>query len=325
MTSTKTDRLRNDQAQDSPRTVTATQCAGCGSHGATRLLESPDRYHGRTIEYRLLRCPSCSLVWLDNAPPPSEIGKHYGPDYDRSVAAAGDEPGRWSERWKTIRSLRSGGSLLDLGCSAGGFLSGMRGPDWKLHGIEMSEEVAAKARARTGADIFVGDILDAPFPPESFDLITCFHVFEHIYYPREVLEKVSRWLKPGGLFYVMVPNIDSAGARIFKSHWYALELPRHLFHYSPKSLRTLAAAAGLEDQSVTTHREVFIEQSCTYLLNTALSRIGVQRTPPAVAPGPGIPFRVVRKLFRLSALPILNLMASAAGPGESIHAIFRKA
>ena len=65
-------------------------------------------------------------------------------------------------------------------------------------------------------------------------------------------------VETGGIFYAMMPNIHSAGARIFGSHWYALELPRHLFHYSPVSLRALAAAAGLEDVSVTTHREVFI-------------------------------------------------------------------
>ena len=110
-------------------------------------------------------------------------------------------------------------------------------PKWELFGIEMSPDVARRAEKRTGAKIFVGDILDAPFPQGYFDVITCFHVFEHMYQPKEILEKVSYWLKPGGIFYMMVPNIHSAGGRTFKSYWYALELPRHLFHWSPKALR----------------------------------------------------------------------------------------
>src|SRR6202049_1076931 len=125
----------------------------------------------------------------------------------------------------------------------------------------MSTESADRALARCGAKVFVGDILDAPFKPASFDAITCFHVFEHLYQPREVLAKVSEWLKPGGIFYAMMPNIDSAGARIFKSYWYALELPRHTYHFSPASLRSMAHSVGLHEVSVTTHREVFIEAS----------------------------------------------------------------
>ena len=61
----------------------------------------------------------------------------------------------------------------------------------------------------------MGDILEAPFPPESFDVITCFDVLEHLYEPRQVMTQGGKWLKPGGIFYVLVPNIDSAEARVF--------------------------------------------------------------------------------------------------------------
>src|ERR1035438_10453930 len=72
---------------------------------------------------------------------------------------------------------------------------------------------------------------------ESFDVITCFDVLEHLYEPRKVMARVGEWLKPGGIFYVLVPNVDSAEARAFGSYWHGLELPRHLFHYSPASLK----------------------------------------------------------------------------------------
>jgi SAM-dependent methyltransferase len=302
----------------------SSRCAVCGEEGSTPFLAAPDRYHGRREFYQLLRCESCSFVWLNAPPNPAEMGQHYGADYDRSVAAAGEEPDRWRGRWEMLSRYKSGGAILDLGCSAGGFLAGLDNSDWKLFGIDMSEAVARKARAKSGAEVFVGDILDAPFPPETFDAITGFHVLEHLYQPREVLAKISEWLKPNGIFYAMVPNIDSAGSRIFQSYWYALELPRHLSHFSPKSLRILARSVGLEEVSVTTDREVFIETSSRYILDDMMGKVGIARTPLAKASRPSFAFRVVRKAFRLTALPVLNALASLAGDGESIHAIFRK-
>jgi SAM-dependent methyltransferase len=251
------------------------------------------------------------------------MGSHYGSLYDRAIAGAGEDPEHWCERRDTVIRYKSAGTALDLGCSSGGFLASLRGPSWDLFGIEMSDAVAREAQARCGAQVFVGDILDAPFPPNSFDVITCFHVFEHLYQPREVLAKVQRWLKPGGIFYTMMPNIDSAGAAIFRSYWYALELPRHLYHFSPVSLRNLANSVGLKQLSLTTNREVFIEASTRYLIDEALRRSGFSR-PPLAEARVSIPWRIVRKAFRLTLLPILNRLASLAGDGESIHAILQK-
>lgn len=307
-------------------TMTGAQrsCPACGETRATRFLSAPDRYHGRRELYHLVRCPSCSLAWLENPPLAEEMGRHYGPDYDRSVAAAGADPNRWLGRRDTLLRFKSGGALLDLGCSSGGFLESIKSASWRLYGIEMSHEVASRAEAKTGAEVFVGDILDAPYPPETFDAITCFHVFEHLYQPREVLEKVCMWLKPGGVFYTFMPNIDSAGARIFKSYWYALELPRHLSHFSPASFRNLATSVGLSEVSLTAEREVFIESSIRYWIDEMVRKVGISRPPLAKATQPSLPFRVIRKAFRVSLLPVLNGLAALAGDGESIHAIFTK-
>ena len=275
--------------------------------------------------YRLLRCAFCSLVWTENPPPPSAMEEHYGVQYDNSVTLAGEDERRWSSRCRVVQGLKANGAILDLGCSGGGFLTSLKGPSWRRYGIEMSERAADLARARCGAEIFVGDILGASFPPDSFDVITCFHVLEHLHQPRKVLERVSEWLKPGGIFYIMVPNIDSAAAKIFRSYWYALELPRHVCHFSPISLTRLATAVGLEPVSVTTHREPFLELSTRYIFEELLRRAGFSISPLAQVKQPGIPWRVVRKGFRLTILPVLAGLTSLAGDGESIHAVFAKA
>lgn len=300
-------------------------CPACACSHTHTLLQAPDRFHGAKDLYRLVRCGACSLVWVEDPPSPETMGRHYGADYDRAISGGGEDLNHWRGRRDTLLRYHSGGAVLDLGCSSGGFLSSLEGPRWERYGIEMSETMAKRAELRCGARVFVGDILDAPFSAGSFDAITCFHVFEHLYQPKQVLARVSDWLKPGGVFYTMMPNINSAGARIFGSYWYALELPRHLYHFSPASLKSLAGSVGLEVLSLTTHREVFIEFSTRYVFDELLQKAGWSRTPLAKAKVPGIPWRVIRKGLRLTVLPVLTGLASLAGDGESIHAVFKKA
>jgi 2-polyprenyl-3-methyl-5-hydroxy-6-metoxy-1,4-benzoquinol methylase len=314
----------NSMVADEPSAVR--RCLVCGHDATEALLQAPDRFHGATEIYRLVRCSSCSLVWLENAPRPEDMWQHYGQDYDRKIAAAGESsPGRWRDRRETLSLHKQGGAILDLGCSSGSFLETLKGGNWDLHGVEMSTESANCALARCGAKVFVGDILDAPFKPASFDAITCFHVFEHLYHPKKVLTKVSEWLKPGGIFYALMPNIDSAGMRVFGSYWYPLELPRHLYHFSPESLSRLAGSVGLEKVSLTTGREVFIEYSAHYMLTDLLKKAGIVRLPLSKHTDASLPRKAVRKMYRLTLHPLLTGMIALAGDGESIHAVFKKA
>ncbi len=251
--------------------------------------------------------------------------RHYTRSYDRLISAAGEtSPHRWRRHKDALLPYKQSGALLDLGCSSGAFLESLKGDSWTLYGIEMSTAVAERASARTGAEVFVGDILNAPFPKESFDVITCFDVLEHLYEPLQVMTKVREWLKPGGIFYVQVPNVDSAEARVFGSYWHGLELPRHLFHYSPASLTFLAASAGLRNVSVETRRNPAVGTSLRYVWDDAFGAVGIRRTPVAYRAEARLPWKVARKLVRITVLRALLAMAPLVGEGEAIHGIFQK-
>lgn len=300
-------------------------CPVCGKMGAREFLQGPDRFHGRKKRYTLVRCSGCSLVWLSHPPAPEEMHLHYTNAYDRLISASGQNaPHRWRERKAALTEHKHSGALLDLGCSSGSFLESLKGDGWKLHGIEMSTECAKIAEAKTGAQVFVGNILDASFPRESFDVITCFDVLEHLYEPRRVMARVGEWLKPGGIFYVLVPNIDSAESRVFGSYWHGLELPRHLFHYSPAALKFLAESAGLQVVSLETRRNPAVGTSVRYVWDDAFGRVGIRRTPVAYRLEPGLAWRAGRKLVRMTVLRAALAMAPVIGGGESIHAIFQK-
>ena len=300
-------------------------CPICGQLGAKEWLHGPDRFHGRQEQYTLLRCPACSLVWLSDPPKPAEMHVHYTDAYHKLISAAGrDALAHWGFRKEAVAHYKQCGAILDLGCSSGSFLDFMRDESWKLYGIEMSAEGARRAEERSKAKVFVGDILDASFPRESFDVITCFDVLEHLYEPVRVLAKVAEWLKPGGIFYVLVPNVDSAEARVFGSYWHGLELPRHLFHYSPASLRFLTQSVGLREVSLETRRNPAVGTSLRYVWDDVFRAVGIRQTPVAYRGEANLPWRAARKLVRVTVLRGLLAVAPLLGGGESIHAIFRK-
>ncbi|MFZ0817421.1 MAG: methyltransferase domain-containing protein [Candidatus Sulfotelmatobacter sp.] len=306
-----------------PQAVT---CEICGGEQLADLLMAPDRFHLRTEVYRLVRCESCRAVSLADPPRPEEMGRHYTEDYHKAIVAGGEWAGarRWKDQVKMISQHKSGGAILDIGCSSGGFLGAMRGPAWKLYGIEMEESTAERARAITGAEVFVGDAIAAPFLPASFDAITAFDLLEHVYAPRQFLAKVLEWLKPGGIFYAMMPNIDSWEARLFGSYWYGLELPRHLSHFSPASIRYVMTELGFEEVSVGTPKVSYLERSTGYVCSSVLEKFGFEPTPQSKPKPRSLPMKVVSKGFRIAVATPLAQLASVAGEGPCMEVVFRK-
>ena len=273
-----------------------------------------------------MRCSSCTYVWLDGPPRPEEMPLHYDEDYHRAIVTAGEKSaeGRWRMQRERISQYKKSGALLDIGCSSGGFLGTMKRGSWELHGIEMNASTAEKAKASTGAELFVGNAADAPFPAGRFDVITCFDVVEHVYQPRQLLGKVREWLKPDGIFYTTLPNIDSWEARLLGTCWYGLELPRHLSHFSPRSLRYVMSSLGFQEIAISTPASSYVERSASYVCSEFLEKVGISPVP-MVNTGPrGFASRAVRKVLRLTLIELFAAAASLAGAAGSIEGIFSK-
>jgi SAM-dependent methyltransferase len=112
----------------------------------------------------------------------------------------------------------------------------MKERGWEAIGLELNEETAWNARNVFGLDIRTGSLEDAQFEDSFFDVITLWHVLEHLPDPVQTIEECRRILKPGGLFVIALPNFDSLQARLSGKYWFHLDIPNHLYHFTNKNL-----------------------------------------------------------------------------------------
>jgi SAM-dependent methyltransferase len=134
---------------------------------------------------------------------------------------------------------------LELGCASGEFLLRLREMGWKVEGVELVAEPASRARKR-GLAVHTGTLETAAFPDAAFDAVFAWMVVEHLCDPKFTLGEVHRVLKPGGWFVFSVPNFGCWEPHVFQQYWYALDLPRHLHHFTPRCLTNLLSHLGFE-------------------------------------------------------------------------------
>jgi SAM-dependent methyltransferase len=133
--------------------------------------------------------------------------------------------------------IPAGSKILDLGCGNGRFLQHMLSfGNFELHGVELPGGSAERASSIKEINLKVGTLNENDFSPEYFDVITLFHVFEHLQKPKETMGLVDRFLRQEGLLVMTFPNIAGWQAKIFKSNWYHLDPPRHLIFFDPDDM-----------------------------------------------------------------------------------------
>jgi SAM-dependent methyltransferase len=136
------------------------------------------------------------------------------------------------------------GRFLDLACGTGGDLAYQRQYGWRVTGVEWNPTAARIARDEYGLDVRTGTLEDARFADGAFDVVHLSHVFEHLPDPAATLEELRRVVDRGGLVIFKVPNMASASASRFGAFWLGLDLPRHLYHFTPQTLAALLHRHG---------------------------------------------------------------------------------
>jgi 2-polyprenyl-3-methyl-5-hydroxy-6-metoxy-1,4-benzoquinol methylase len=235
-------------------------CDLCGSTAATELMQPADYLLDRPqMHARLVRCTGCGLIYQSPRPTLEEIGEHYPPGYDsygdyRAQARGGllrlayDYGMRKRCRYVTRR--QPGGRLLDVGCAAGLFLVALREQGgWDVEGVELDGGTADYARRTYGLTVHTGTLEAAALPSAYFDAVTLWDVLEHLHEPTATLREVRRILRPGGTVVLRVPNVAALDARLFGEAWAGYDAPRHLYVYSPQTLRATLETAGFRVQA----------------------------------------------------------------------------
>jgi 2-polyprenyl-3-methyl-5-hydroxy-6-metoxy-1,4-benzoquinol methylase len=189
----------------------------------------------------------------------------------------------------------AGGRALDLGCGNGLFLNGIRLHGWDVVGVDLSAAAAMTARASFGIEVHVGELDDAPIDERSFDFVHMSHVIEHLPHPVQTLHRIASLLRPGGRLYVETPNIDSLGFRLSQAYWYPLDAPRHLWLFSPDTLRGALEQCGFSVSRLDAWSRPTFDWEATY-----------KREERDGCLGPRPHFRSERLFMELAALKSLD-------------------
>jgi SAM-dependent methyltransferase len=246
--------VRTAESDGGMETTERKSCALCGANETELLFVGRDRLHDVAGEFSVVQCNNCSLVYLNPRPTWTEMEGYYPTDYAPYTQVATSplqrliRSGGLRRKQRLVQKQKSSGALLDVGCGAGDFIRFMAEHGaWRVSGIEPSAQAARRAEQISGAEVFCGRLEDARFAPHAFDVITMWHVMEHLYNPRDALDVLWRWLKPDGKLIVAVPVLDSIDARLFGPYWSGYDVPRHLFTYSKATLSEMLTTSGFAD------------------------------------------------------------------------------
>jgi SAM-dependent methyltransferase len=229
-------------------------CVVCGAKNDFFFMEA-ENIHGATRlsreKFNLVKCAGCGVVHVEPMPAEEEIWNYYGADYYRSGSRIKIRLERMIGCWSNLRSkgliakFSKGGRLLDIGCGRGEFLKMFRGATWDLYGVEPNKEGYAQNIAKGYSKIFNQDLISCAFQSDYFDVVTMWHVFEHVRHPNRQLREIHSILKDHGLLIIAVPNIEGMGFKLGGKHWFHLDCPRHLYHYNPHTIRLILNNNGL--------------------------------------------------------------------------------
>lgn len=234
--------------------ITHTHCPSCGAPSVFAALSAKDfTVTGESFE--IWHCDECTARFTQNIPVVSGIGRYY--QSTAYVSHSDTEKGLVNRLYHFVRNHtlkekrklvqratgKQYGSLLDIGAGTGAFSHTMSETGWQLTALEPDVTARQHAKKRYGLELDVPEKLFS-LTENSFDAITLWHVLEHVHDLHGYLERFYQLLKSDGHLIIAVPNYTSHDAKVYKEYWAAYDVPRHLYHFSPKSMEMLGNRRG---------------------------------------------------------------------------------
>ena len=236
--------------------ITYQQCPCCNSSQIAPQLKAKD-YTVSNAYFEIWECSNCTLRFTQNVPDEAGIGAFY--QSTSYVSHSDTQEGFINKLYHRVRNITLGqkkdlivdatklsnGNLLDVGAGTGAFANTMQEAGWKVTGLE--PDATARKVAIDKFGLFLNDPEELfSLQPNTLDVITMWHVLEHVHNLHDYLEKYFSILKENGKLIIAVPNYTSTDAAIYGEYWAAYDVPRHLYHFSPASMKQLAALKGFK-------------------------------------------------------------------------------
>ena len=212
-------------------------------------------------DFEIWECKHCTLRFTQNIPEAEEIACYY--QSENYISHSDTNEGFINKLYHQVRKRtlhkkkslvkqltgKKNGSILDIGSGTGAFLNTMQLADWQVKGLEPDEAARKKSVELYGLQLSESEELYT-LPANSFDAITMWHVLEHVHDLHGYINQVNNLLRPGGKIFIAVPNYTCYDEEIYKEYWAAYDVPRHLYHFSPKAMKELLELHGLSIDSI---------------------------------------------------------------------------
>lgn len=232
------------------KTIHITSCPVCSGTECSEDLVCNDYLVSRE-SFSLCRCTGCGFMFTQDFPSDDVIGKYYdSPEY---ISHSDSQKGLINYLYHIARRIAmksksslvskyasdKTGKLLDIGSGTGNFMQAMCEKKWIVTGVEKSDSARYHAHEKFGLNTQNSEFL-FEIPEKTKDVVTMWHVLEHIENLNKTMEQIHRIVKDDGTVFIALPNKASFDARHYKEYWAAYDVPRHLWHFSPSDFEGFA-------------------------------------------------------------------------------------
>lgn len=236
-------------------TITYTKCPLCNSTQIGPSLATED-YSISKEPFEIYDCQSCSFRFTQHIPTPEKIGPYYQSEVYIShsdtkeglVNSLYHTAREWmlQRKRKLVQSLTKGKTLLDIGSGTGYFLDQMQQNGYQVYGVEIDAAARKATQEKFGIKVAEPMSLLKGQLPTKVEVITLWHVLEHLHDLEGYMNSMHRQLTDDGIVLIAVPNHTAYDATYYKKHWAAYDVPRHLWHFTPATIEKLAQKTGFQ-------------------------------------------------------------------------------